>query len=212
MRQETNQNVYATYGNHPALYPCRKDIPEEMDYKRFRNIEKAMFSLYDRGYVMYHDWTGLQSVQNVIDRQIGINSVNEAVAYINGSYNIHTGQYGIGIVFVYAGETVEFAEGDDEVYEMNHITGELKAALKAVTYAVLLGLRKITIVYGYVGVEKLANGEWYGNQPFTEEYRMEMYEASTLLDICFVKAGKGSGLLGYEKADILAKKGCGVIK
>ena len=88
MRQETNQNVYVTYGNHPALYPYRKDIPEEIDYKRFRNIEKAMFSLYDSGYVMYHDWTGLQSVQNVIDRQIGIKSVDEAVAYINGKYSL----------------------------------------------------------------------------------------------------------------------------
>lgn len=53
----------------------------------------------------------------------------------------------------YARDKIEIHS--DAINGMQHIMGELKAVIKAVVFAILLELKKITIVYGYLGVEKL---------------------------------------------------------
>ena len=139
MNQETKQSVYVTYGNHPALYQWKEDIPVGMEYQTFRGRERAISAIYNYGCSIYHDYTGDIWEQNVIKQQSGIRNSDEAVAYINGRYNRATGHYGVGIVFVYAGGIEEFSEDDsDAIYGMQHITGELQAAIKAVVFAILL--------------------------------------------------------------------------
>lgn len=85
--------------------------------------------------------------------------------------------YGLGIVFQYVGGCVSFSEEGKDIYGMQHITGELATVLKTVAYAELQELKTLIIVYGYEGVEKLATGEWFANQPYNEEYQRMMVEA-----------------------------------
>ena len=203
-------SYYVTYGEQPSIYLSKNMIPKGVAYKYFRSAEKSLLSLLEKNIVMFHDYTGENVLTNILARSISINRIDEAVAYIKGSYNPRTGYYGIGIVFKYAGECVYFSEGEWDKYDMYHIAGELAAVMKAVLYAVLLQLRKITIVYGYEGVKNLATGEWRANQPYTEEYQRIMFEAGNIMDIFLVKAEKNCGVLEYMMADKLAKNGCDV--
>ncbi len=196
-------NFYVTYGTQPGIYIDKERIEQDVPFEKFGTYRSAQFFMMDKEMVMYHDYTnqGFRYIR-------GIDNVYDSIAYIDGSYNKESDCYGLGIVFQYSHGIEEFSEGDsDSRFGMRHITGQLMAAIKAVTYAVLVGCKSITLVYDYIGVEKFATGEWRANQPWTEEYQMAMAEAALVININFVKVNKNSGIIGYDRADMLAKRG-----
>ncbi len=134
------------------------------------------------------------------------------IAYVDGSYNIATGEYGSGAVLITTKGEVNLSEkgSDESLASMRNVAGEIKGAEAAMRYAVDNGYKSITIYHDYEGISKWCLGQWKRNKEGTIAYK-EMYDIlSKKVDIDFVKVKGHSGDKYNDIADKLAKEAAGV--
>lgn len=132
---------------------------------------------------------------------------DEAVAYVDGSYNGETGDYSCGVVFFFKGKKKQFAKKgtDKKLAEMRNVAGEIMGAEMAMREAVKLGVSYLTIVHDYQGVASWCTGEWKTNKEGTKAYKAYFDSIQGLIDIRFEKVKGHSGDKYNELADSLAK-------
>jgi ribonuclease HI len=138
---------------------------------------------------------------------------NTAVAYVDGSYNITTGEFGYGVVFFYKGEETNLFEGfcDESLSTMRNVAGEIKGSEAAMKYAVEHDIKSLHIYHDYEGIAKWCTGEWKTNKDGTKAYKAFYESVKHLVDIKFIKVKGHSGDKYNDAADLLAKKACGVL-
>lgn len=138
--------------------------------------------------------------------------VNTAVAYVDGSYNIETTQYGCGVVLFTGGREITFSKGfcDPDMALMRNVAGEIEGAKLAMKYCVDNNIEEIDIYYDYEGVEKWCTGEWKTNKDGTIEYKRFYDEVAKTVRVNFVKVKGHSGDTYNDMADRLAKDAVGV--
>lgn len=126
-------------------------------------------------------------------------------AYVDGSFNVNNGKYGYGVVLVTDKKSLNFSGSgcDKEMAQMRNVAGEIEGAKRAITEAVKLKLKNITIYYDYLGIEKWATGEWKRNKPATIAYHEFVKSAPIHID--FVKVKAHSNVELNEMVDRMAK-------
>lgn len=141
-------------------------------------------------------------------------SEDEIVAYVDGSYKKDTLEYGYGVVLILKDDIIElFGKGEDpEVAKSRNVTGELFGSIRAISEAIKLKKKKITVFYDYQGISSWANGEWKCNLPLTIGYRDKIKEFRKEIEILFVKVKAHSNDKYNDLADYLAKKSLGIEK
>lgn len=129
------------------------------------------------------------------------------VAYVDGSYDVNTHQYGSGLVILWKGKKESFSfKGDiPELADMRNVAGEIIGAQKAMEFAVKNKAKKIIIYYDYEGIEKWCTGAWRAKKEGTKMYLEAYRKMSQELEIEFVKVRAHTGDKYNEEADILAK-------
>lgn len=131
----------------------------------------------------------------------------EGIAYVDGSYNVATGEYGCGMVFMTGDLQLHIAKKGEnpELSPMRNVAGEILGAQLAMEKAVELGLRKLSIYHDYQGIASWCLGEWKTNREGTKKYK-EYYESvCDQVKITFVKVKGHSGDVYNDLADELAK-------
>ncbi len=138
---------------------------------------------------------------------------NTAIAYVDGSYNISTCEYGYGVVFFYNGEEIHLKKGfpKDELAAMRNVAGEIKGSEAAISYALSHNISSIKIYHDYEGISKWCTGEWKANKEGTIAYRDFYNNAKKQLKIEFVKVKGHSGDTYNDIADHLAKEAARII-
>lgn len=133
-----------------------------------------------------------------------------AAAYVDGSYNAATGEYGCGVVFLSDGEEVHLSKkgSDAELAAMRNVAGEILGAELAMRRAVELGFRRLSIYHDYQGIASWCLGEWKTNKEGTRAYKEYFDSIRDVLDIRFVKVKGHSGDQYNDMADQLAKQAC----
>ena len=116
---------------------------------------------------------------------------DEALAYVDGSYNVKTGEYSCGVVFFFEGEKTEY--------------GEILGAQVAMKMAVEQGAESLTIVHDYQGIASWCTGEWKTNKEGTKAYKAYFDSLKDKLIIHFQKVKGHSGDEYNDLADELAK-------
>lgn len=134
-------------------------------------------------------------------------SQGEALAYVDGSYNVDTGEYSCGVVFFYEGEESHISKkGEDkELAQMRNVAGEILGAEMAMAEAVRRGVKKLTIVHDYQGIASWCLGEWKTNKEGTKAYKAYYDSLQDTLKIRFQKVKGHSGDIWNDLADELAK-------
>ena len=82
--------------------------------------------------------------------------------------------------------------------------------MAAVSKAEELGVRELTILYDYMGIEQWATGKWKTNNPATQAYKDFMNPDHRKVDIKFEKVAAHTGIEGNEMADVMAKSAVGI--
>lgn len=149
----------------------------------------------------------IDGLPNVIPGEI------EAVAYVDGSYDLKTKRFSCGVVMFHAGDEQHFSESfnDAELAEMRNVAGEIKGAERAMQYCLEREIKSLSIYHDYEGVAKWCTGEWQAKKTGTKAYKAFYNIASEKMQIQFIKVKGHSGDKYNELADQLAKKALGII-
>lgn len=132
---------------------------------------------------------------------------SEVIAYVDGSYNQGTGEYGYGVVFFYQDEELHYTgKGNDpEMASMRNVAGEILGATCAMEKAIEQGAKSITIYHDYQGIASWPLGEWKANKNGTKAYKEYFDSIKNVLAIRFQKVKGHSGDQWNDLADELAK-------
>ena len=185
-------------GRIPGVYhtwdECKKqvDVYSGAVYKSFSSLQEANDFLIEKSKTVFH---------------------NGLIAYVDGSYNIKTKEYGYGCVLIEGQKVIEKLSGKgnkEELASMRNVSGEILGSLAAMKYAVDHRYPQICIYYDYEGIEKWATGVWKTNKEATKQYVQMVQRFQNQLDIHFIKVLAHSGDTFNEMADQLAKKAVGI--
>ncbi len=136
----------------------------------------------------------------------------EAVAFVDGSFDIATKRYACGAILLHEGELIEISESfyDEEMSTMRNVSGEIEGSMHAMKYCLENGIKSIDIFFDYEGIEKWALGMWKTNKNGTKNYKAFYDSIKDKLEVHFHKVKGHSGNPGNDKADELAKKALGL--
>lgn len=132
----------------------------------------------------------------------------EAVAYVDGSYDKRSGDFSYGVVFLYQGREERFCQRlqDKELAAMHNVAGEIKGSEAAMDYALGKGIKYLRIYHDYEGIAKWCTGEWKTNREGTRAYKAYYEGIKSRLQVTFVKVKGHSGDRYNDVADQLAKQ------
>jgi len=132
--------------------------------------------------------------------------------YVDGSYNVATGEFSYGVVVLTNGGEITFSQkfDDAELATMRNVAGEIKGAEAAMQYAMDHGIKRIAIYHDYEGIAKWCTGEWKTNKDGTKAYKAFYDAAKERVEISFVKVTGHSGDKYNDMADKLAKEALGI--
>lgn len=134
-------------------------------------------------------------------------SSDEAIAYVDGSYDVSTGKFACGIV-LWIGENKEeisHAYDHSEMSEMRNVAGEIMGSSEAIKYCLEHNVGKLTIYHDYEGIAKWCTGEWKAKKQYTKAYAAYYAKARAKMQIDFVKVKGHSGDRYNDEADRLAR-------
>lgn len=137
---------------------------------------------------------------------------NTAVAYVDGSYHVGTGEFACGAVLFWQGETLTFSQKftDPELAQMRNVAGEIKGSETVIRWCLEQGVPALEIHHDYEGIAKWCTGEWKANKEGTKAYQAFYRQASETMHIRFVKVKGHSGDTYNDMADRLAKEALGM--
>ena len=193
-------------GRTPGIYGSWDDCKAQVDgvkgaeYKSFKTAaEAAAFMGWGSGECMPQDEE--KECEN-----------RENAAYVDGSYNIATGEFSYGVVMFHQGQELHFSRkfNDPELAEMRNVAGEIKGAEAAMEYAYTHGMNRIAIYHDYEGIAKWPLRQWKANKTGTQAYQAFYDKISKNVDITFVKVKGHSGDKYNDEADRLAKEALGI--
>ena len=137
----------------------------------------------------------------------------EALAYVDGSFNLSTGVYGYGGVLLCRDGSIRPLQGhgrDETLRTMRNVAGEIHGSMAAIQAAADAGISSITIFYDYMGIEMWANGQWKTNKEGTRAYKAFIDAIRPRIGIRFQKVAAHTGVRFNELVDQLAKASVGI--
>ena len=162
---------------------------------------------------VYKSFTSLEDAKNFIKLEEEKIVDYGLIAYVDGSYNIKTKEYGFGCILIEGQKVIKelSGKGDKEaLVSMRNVAGEILGSLAAMKFALENGYPGVCIYYDYEGIEKWANGLWRANKIGTQNYQKLVNEYRKKINISFIKVLAHSGDFFNERADKLAKKAAGI--
>ena len=137
--------------------------------------------------------------------------MKKAKAWVDGSYNNSNGLAGYGVYLIVGNEAQEMSGSVTKFDNSSrNIVGEVTAAITAIKRAIDEGCSKITVYYDYAGIENWATGAWKRNKQLTKDYHAEVNDLMKSIEVTFTHVKAHSGDEGNNRADRLAKQGCGL--
>lgn len=187
-------------GIYQSWNECKKQIDKFSGaiYKSFLTLEEA------------EQYMGVGKAVSVLEKvttKQEKTEESEMIAYVDGSYNKTTKEYSYGMVILYQGEELKFAEKVNEpsLATMRNVAGEIKGAEAAMRYAIEQRCSSIIIYHDYEGIARWCLGEWKTNKEGTKAYKAYYDSIKEKLHVTFQKVKGHSGDKYNEMADQLAK-------
>lgn len=186
-------------GKMIGIYNTWKECEEQVkgysgaEYKKFTKKEEADFFM------------GNNEVQQQME-EANLKD-NEAIAYVDGSFDLANWTYSYGVVFISkAGkETYSGRENDPKMAEMRNVSGELRGAMVAMDLGIKKGIDTLYLHFDYTGIEQWAKAQWKTNKDGTKSYKAYYDSIKDKLKVVFIKVKAHSGIEYNEEADQLAK-------
>ena len=217
---ETWEECKASVDGYPgALYKSFKSLSDAYSYMGWEGKQLSLFDMDSTGLktdfsdaYTDNDWDCPISNEEVPDTDMPFSNSIKAVAYVDGSFNTATNEFGYGVVMFHNGRQLHLSDScnDEEMAAMRNVAGEIYGSMAAMEYAIKNDIKNLTIYYDYMGISKWCTGEWKTNKRGTILYKKYYDQAKKKVSISFEKVKGHSGDKYNDLADSLAKKACGV--
>lgn len=137
---------------------------------------------------------------------------DEAIAFVDGSYNIQTRVYSYGCVFISHRGVESFCGSDaqESFRSARNVAGELMGTVFAANLAVERGIKTLSVYHDYTGISMWYLGLWKAESPVAVDYKEKMNALRDRLEVKFVKVAGHTGVDLNEAADLLAKSAAGI--
>lgn len=175
-------------------------------YKSFKSINEA------RIFIGLEEFNDCEKVEVNKKQEVIKCGRDEAIAYVDGSFNVATNEFSYGAVIFHNGKELHLSKkyDDKELASMRNVAGEIYGSMAAMKYAYENGVRRLVIYHDYEGIAKWCKGEWKTNKEGTINYKRYYEAASKKVEIKFVKVKGHSGDKYNDMADKLAKEAVGI--
>lgn len=186
-----------------AIYKSFKTAGEAAEYMGWGSVENA--SKTEKNADKKTEYISDVEMHTVGDR--------DGVAYVDGSFNVDTGEFSYGVVMFHEGQELHFNKkfDDAELATMRNVAGEIKGAEAAMQYAFENGMKTLVIYHDYEGISRWPLREWKANKEGTKAYQLFFDKISKNVNIKFVKVKGHSGDKYNDVADRLAKEALGLL-
>lgn len=200
-------------GRNPGIYNTWAECEREVRgfagaaYKKFNSYEEALnFNNNKSENIVKEKNKDKSEEANVID--IESIDLNEAIAYVDGSFDLANWTYSYGVVFITKDNIEKFSgrENNKDLAEMRNVSGEIKGAMVAMEVALQKGIKTLYLHFDYIGIKEWGEGHWKTNKDGTKFYKAYVDSIKDRLNIVFVKVKAHSGVEYNEEADRLAKE------
>lgn len=205
---ETWEECEASVKGYPgALYKSFKSEAEAYAYMGWSGQQLTFDNLE-----AVQDQDGPLSNEKAPDEDMPYSNTVKAVAYVDGSYNEETQEFGYGVVMFFKGEEshIKGSSDDSDLVDMRNVAGEIQGSMKAMEFAVQNKISYITIYHDYLGISKWCSGEWKANKKGTIAYKKYYEQCKKEVNITFEKVDAHTGDKYNELADKLAKEAVGI--
>lgn len=207
-------------GKMPGVYKswaeCEKQVKGYSGavFKKFPTYEEA-FKFTNPNKVIskkLEDLTGEDKNKSELKEEKLIQQIEleekEAIAYVDGSFDLDSFTYSYGVVFITreGKETYSGRDDDIELASMRNVSGELKGAMVAMEIALEKEKETLYLHFDYTGIRDWAEGNWKTNKEGTKNYKKFYDSIRDRLDVRFIKVKAHSGVEYNEEADRLAKE------
>lgn len=199
-------------GKKPGIYTSWDECKEQVNgysgavYKSFNNESDARKFLSSDGY---------EVKSKVKPSGIDITKYDCPIAFVDGSFNSDTKEYGYGVVII------EDTKNPNEIHyngsnnkpehaTMQNVAGEILASMTAMKYAKNHGIKKMIIFHDYEGIAKWCTGEWKATKEGTIKYKNFYNMISESVQIEFVHVKGHSNEYYNDMVDALAKDALGI--
>lgn len=190
-------------GRKPGIYKtwdeCKAQVQgfKAAEFKKFTTLEEAQAFVAD------------EKIQVLDLKSL---SKDQAVAYVDGSYNIDTKDFGYGgIIFTQEGEeTFNGFDNHPDWSQQRNVAGEIYGSVAAMKKARELGKTELYLHFDYMGIKSWALGDWKTNIEITKKYKAFYDSIKDELKVTFVKVKAHSNDEYNDLADRLAKDAIGI--
>ena len=205
---ETWEECEASVKGYPgALYKSFKSEAEAYAYMGWSGQQLTFDNLDE-----VQGQSGPLSNEQAPNEDMPYSNTVKAVAYVDGSFNEETKEFGYGVVMFYKGEEshMKGSSDDADLVDMRNVAGEIQGAMKAMDFAVQNEISNLTIYHDYLGISKWCSGDWKANKKGTKAYKMFYDQCKKQVNITFEKVDAHTGDKYNELADDLAKEAVGI--
>ncbi len=190
-------------GRKPGIYgtweECKAQVQgfKAAEFKKFTSREEAEAFVAD---------------EKIISLDLDKLGPDQAVAYVDGSYNIETEDFGYGVVFFTKDgkESFNGFENHPEWSQQRNVAGEIYGSVAAMKRALKLGKKELFLHFDYMGIKSWALGEWKTNIELTKTYKAYYDSIEKDLKVNFIKVKAHSNDKYNDQADRLAKDAIGI--
>lgn len=161
----------------------------------------------------YKSFQTKEEALNYLEEHPLITQSTGLIAYVDGSFNIKTKEYGYGCILLEGQHILKQLYGKNSLADyvmMRNVAGEILGSEVAIRYAIEHGYKMVCIYYDYEGIEKWANHTWKANKIGTQAYQQFIDRSRQDIEIQFIKVLAHSGDKYNDMADQLAKKAVGI--
>ena len=133
-------------------------------------------------------------------------------AFIDGSYDVNTGNYSFGGVLILGNINYQFNKKfiADEFSSSRNVAGEIRGAAYIINHCYKNGYKEINLYYDYAGIEQWYNEAWQAKTPIAMKYVEFVKDIKDKIKVNFIKVKSHSNNKYNDLADELAKKALGI--
>ena len=213
---------------------CLEEFNYENIFKFYNPIEKKYWfveDLDDKIWEMIYEeecesiWKDVEAILR-IDKLLKLKLANvdnwtakldhdSINVFVDGSYNIDSGQAGYGGVVDIDGDVIEIngvVPDYDVSKRLKSISGELWGTMEILKLVKNKKINNINLIYDFQGIKNYAYNIWYSTDNFIRNiYIPSINKLKKEININFVQISSHANIAGNDRADLLAKQAVGIL-